>query len=90
MTATDEIEIGESRQEILKAYQTSKISFVKYYTQRYSGLQNLEDENIVATTDIVSLTIDKYVDINRIDEVLTNNGILDPFFINGDIKVLNR
>ncbi len=87
---TDEIEIGESRQEILKAYQTSKISFVKYYTQRYSGLQNLEDENIVSTIDIVSLTIDKYVDINRIDEVLTNNGILDPFFINGNIKVLKR
>jgi len=86
----DDIEIGESRQDILFAYHTSKISFIKYYTQRYSGLQNLEDKNIVATTDIVSLTIAKYVDINRIDEVLTNNDILDPFFINGDIKVLKR
>jgi len=86
----DDISIGKSRQDILKAYHDSKISFIKYYTQKYSGTQNLIDDDIVSTTDVINLTISRYTDINRIDEVLANNDILDPFFINGNVKVLKR
>ena len=32
----------------------------------------------------------KYNDIDRIDEVMKNNNIVDPIFIKGTLKVLNK
>lgn len=79
-----------TKQNLLDKYQLSKREFIEFYTQKYSGLQVLKDNDIVATTDILNLTMDKYSDINRVDEVLINNDIVDPFFINGTIKLLDR
>ena len=78
------------KQNLLDKYQLSKREFVQLYTQKYSGLQVLKDNDIVATTDILNLTMEKYSDINRVDEVLINNDIVDPFFINGTVKLLDR
>jgi len=80
----------ESRKNLLDAYHTSKKEFVKFYTQKYSGLQNLRDVEVVATIDLLTLTMDKYDDIERVDEVLDNNDIIDPIFINGNLKLLVR
>jgi len=88
--ADDEILNIQSRQNLLNAYHQSKKEFVKFYTQKYSGLQSLKDVEVVATTDVLSLTMERYGDITRIDEVIDNNDIVDPIFINGDLKLLDR
>lgn len=79
-----------TRKNLLDKYQESKKIFVQIYTQKYSGLQNLQDTDIIATTDILTLTMDRYNDISRVDEVIENNDILDPLFINGNIRLLDR
>lgn len=78
------------KQNLLNKYQQSRKEFIQFYTQKYSKLQELKDFNIVATTNILNLTMTRYNDINRINEVLINNDIVDPLFINGDIKLLER
>jgi len=83
----DEIVI---KQNLLDKYHLAKREFIQFYTQKYSGLQNLKDNTIVATIDILNLTMEKYINIERVDEVLINNDIVDPFFINGDLKLLDR
>jgi len=78
------------QQNLLDAYHISKREFILFYTQKYSGLQNLKDREIVSTIDILNLTMDKYNDINRVDEVLINNNLVDPLFISGNLKLLDR
>ena len=78
------------KQSLLDKYHQSKRDFIEFYTQKYSGLQNLKDNEIIATTNVLNLTIVKYNDINRINEVLINNDIVDPLFINGKLKLLDR
>lgn len=78
------------KQNLLDKYHLSRREFVQFYTQKYSGLQNLKEVEIVATIDILNLTMDKYNDINRSMEVLINNDIVDPIFISGKIKLLDR
>ena len=75
---------------MIDKYQISRREFIQFYTERFSSLQTLNDNEIVSTTDAITLTIDRYNDITRIDEVLTNNGLVDPIFINGTIKLLDR
>jgi len=77
-------------QELLDGYRLSKRTFIQFYTQKFSNLQSLEYEVIASTTDILSLTMEKYGDISRANEVVVNNDILDPIFISGDIKLLDR
>lgn len=86
----DDINKIVARSELLDSYKLSKRSFIEFYTQKYSGVQNLEDNTLVATTDVLSLTLDRYADIARVDEVIENNDIIDPLFINGDVKLLGR
>lgn len=86
-TTIDDIIIS---QELLYAYQTVRREFIEFYTQKYSGLQNLESSEIVATTNAYNLTMDLYLDINRVNEVLVNNDIVDPLFISGNILILRR
>lgn len=78
------------KQNLLDKYHSSKREFILFYTQKYSGLQNLKDNEIVATVDILNLTMDKYNNIERVEEVLINNDIVDPIFINGNLKLLDR
>ena len=77
-------------QELLDGYRLSKRTFIQFYTQKFSNLQSLKDRVIQSTTDILSLTMEKYGDISRANEVVVNNDILDPIFISGDIKLLDR
>lgn len=79
-----------AKQDLINKYQEAKTNFIIFYTQKYSGLQALKDVNIVATTDVLSLTLDRYDDIKRTNEVMINNDLIDPFFINGDLKLLDR
>lgn len=67
---------------------TLKNDFINQYTLLYSSLQNLETLNQAGTTDIYSLTLERYNDISRVFEVIQNNDIVDPIFINGNIKVI--
>lgn len=87
---TKSIEEIETKQNLLDKYHESKREFIQFYTQKYSRLQNLKDSDIVITTDILNLTMDKYNDIARVNEVLVNNNIVDPLFISGNIKLLDR
>ena len=64
--------------------------YIFFYTQKYSRLQDLKSDDVVATIDVYSYALDKYNDIDRINEVLTNNDILDPIFISQDLQVLDR
>ena len=79
-----------AKQELINKYQIAKREFIEFYTQKYSGLQELKEVDIVATTDILNLTMEKYNDISRVDEVLVNNNIVDPFFISGTLELLDR
>ena len=84
ITITDSMSIDEiiAKQELINKYQIAKREFIEFYTQKYSGLQNLKEVEIISTIDVLTLTIEKYNDISRVDEVLANNNIVDPFFIN--------
>jgi len=86
-TEIDEIVI---KQNLIDKYHCAKSEFIFFYTQKYSGLQTLKDNNIVATVDALNLTMGKYNDISRVSEILVNNDIIDPIFINGNIKMLER
>lgn len=88
--STKSIEEIAIKQSLLNNYHLSKRTFIQFYTQKYSGLQNLKDKNITATTNALNLTMELYTDISRVDEVLVNNDIVDPIFINGNIKLLDR
>ncbi len=79
-----------SKQELLNKYQESRKEFIFFYTAKFSKLQNLSTDNIIATTDIFQYTMNKYGDIGRADEVLDNNSIVDPIFVSGNIEVLSR
>ena len=79
-----------NKQNLLDKYHEIEKEFIQFYTQKYSGLQELKDNSIVATTDILNLTMEKYNDISRVSEVLINNDIVDPLFINGNIELLDR
>lgn len=79
-----------NKQNLLDKYHEIVKEFIQFYTQKYSGLQELKDNSIVATTDILNLTMEKYNDISRVSEVLINNDIVDPLFISGDLKLLDR
>ena len=78
------------KQELLNKYHLARREFIQFYTQKYSGLQDLKDNDIVATTDALNITMEKYNDINRVNEILVNNDIVDPIFINGNLKLLDR
>jgi len=78
------------KQNLLDKYHLSRVEFIQFYTQKYSGLQDLIDNNIVATTDALNLTMIKYLDISRVEQVLINNDIVDPIFISGNILLLER
>ena len=86
-TEIDEIVI---KQNLIDKYHDAKSEFIFFYTQKYSGLQTLKENNIVATVDALNLTMDKYNDIGRVSEILVNNDIIDPIFMNGNIKMLER
>lgn len=86
----DNITNIQIRQATLEAYQKSKKEFTKFYTQKYSGLQTLKQNNLVATTDLLTLTMNKYNNITRVNEVIENNDIIDPIFVNGDLQLLDR
>ena len=87
---TDDISEIVARKNLMDSYQEAKKTFIQYYTQKYSGLQNLTETKIIQTTDIFSLTMDKYTDITRVDEVIANNDIVDPLFIKGTLEILER
>lgn len=87
---TDDIDKIVARKNLMDSYQEAKKTFIQYYTQKYSGLQNLTETKIIQTTDIFSLTMDKYTDITRVDEVIANNDIVDPLFIKGTLEILER
>ncbi len=87
---TAPIEETQAKQDLLDSYHLAKRTFIQFYTQKYSALQSIKDRNITSTTDVLSLTMEKYNDISRVDEVLVNNDIVDPIFISGDIKLLDR
>jgi len=78
------------KQNLLDKYHLSRVEFIQFYTQKYSGLQSLIDNDIVATTDALNLTMIKYLDISRVEQVLINNDIVDPIFISGNILLLER
>ena len=80
----------EARRELLDSYHNSRKLFIEFYTQKYSGLQNLKPVEITATTDVLNLTMERYDDIERADEVMINNNIVDPLFINGELELLDR
>lgn len=84
-TIADNISISH---DLIDAIHKSKREFIQYYTELFSGLQNLENEKIVASIDVLNLTMEKYGDIGRYEEVLINNNIVDPFFINGEVRLL--
>lgn len=86
----DKIDNIVNRQNLLDSYHESRKECIIFYTQKYSGLQNLKDNELVATTDVLNLTLDKYNDIERVNEVIINNNIVDPLFINGTLKLLDR
>jgi len=88
--SADEINKIIINQNLVDKYQISRREFIQFYTERFSSLQTLNDNEIVSTTDAITLTIERYNDITRIDEVLTNNGLVDPIFINGTVKLLDR
>lgn len=79
-----------NKQNLIDKYHQARSSFIFFYTQKYSGIQPLKDVEITATTNAYGLTIDLYNDIGRVSEVLINNDIIDPFFINGNLKLLDR
>lgn len=67
-----------------------KVKYIEFITQNFSSLQDLREIDQVATTNIYSLSLNTYINIDRIKEVMTNNQIIDPTFINGKIKVLTQ
>lgn len=69
---------------------TQRTQYITFYTEKYSRLQDLESEKVVSTVDLYSFTMAKYQDINRIDEVMTNNELIDPLFVAGEIKALKK
>ena len=75
---------------LLNNLRNYKYRYITYITQKYSNLQNLEDLQQNSTIDIFNLSLDKYQNISRVDEIIQNNSIVDPFFINQNLKVLNR
>ena len=75
---------------LLNNLRNYKYRYITYITQKYSNLQNLENLQQDNTIDIFSLSLEKYQNISRIDEIIQNNSIVDPFFINQNLKVLNR
>ena len=75
---------------LLNNLKNYKYRYITYITQKYSTLQNLEDLQQDNTVDIFSLSLEKYQNISRVEEIIQNNNIVDPFFINQNLKVLNR
>ncbi len=86
---TTKIESIIIKQNLLNKYHKMRSEFIKFYTQKYSGLQILKDRDVSITTDAMSLTMELYNDIDRIEEVLQNNNIVDPIFINGNLQLLD-
>ena len=89
-TIDSEIDEIVYKQNLLDKYHLSRREFIQFYTQKYSGLQSLKDNDIIATTDALNLTMIKYNDISRVEQVLVNNDIVDPIFISGNILLLDR
>lgn len=89
-TLNNPIEETVYNQNLLNKYQLGKRTFIQFYTQKYSGLQDLKNKEITVTTNVLDLTMNKYNDIDRSIEVLVNNDIVDPLFINGNLKLLDR
>jgi len=77
-------------QNFMELLATQRSEFIFFYTQKYSGLQSLTNDNIVFTTDLINYTMLKYDDINRLDEVMQNNDLIDPIFVSGTIGVLEK
>lgn len=84
------IDVIIAKQNLLNKYHEARKEFILFYTQKYSRLQSLQPETIVSTIDVLNLTMEKYGDITRVNEVLINNDIIDPLFINGDLKLLEK
>jgi len=84
------VNLNESKYNLLEKYKQSRKEFISFYTQKYSKLQNLKDYRFEATTDILSLTMNQYKNIDRVDEVIENNDLLDPLFISGNLKLLDK
>lgn len=66
-----------------------KTNYIKFIIQKYSKLQELKEDVQKDTIDIFTYTIKKYNDIQRSDEVMVNNDLIDPLFITGTLKVLD-
>lgn len=82
------LESSFTRQDALNELANFKRDFVNFYTLKYSRLQNLQELNQNATSDIYSICLNRYNNISEIFEVMQNNDIVDPLFINGNIKVI--
>lgn len=87
---SEDIEKIEARQNLLDKYKEGRKEFVTFYTQKYSGLQNLNEYEYTATTSVLDIATTRYMNLDRVDEVIENNDILDPLFVNGNIKLLDR
>ena len=89
ITDDDTYDTIDSKQSLNDKFQESKKQFIIYYTQQYSNLQTLQDVEIVKSLDILTLTMNKYDDIARVDEVMTNNSLVDPISLSGTYKLLD-
>lgn len=77
-------------QNFLENLKTQRSEFISFYTNKYSRLQSLQNDDVVFTNDLLNYTMLKYNNINRIHEVMENNNIVDPIFIKGTLRVLNQ
>ena len=69
---------------------TQRSEFISFYTNKYSKLQTLQNDDVTFTNNLLNYTMLKYNDIDRIDEVMKNNNIVDPIFVRGTLQVLNK
>lgn len=86
----DKIQNIQARQDLLDKYKEGRKEFVTFYTAKYSKLQNLSNYDYVATTSVLDICIDRYKNLDRADEVIDNNDLLDPLFVNGELRLLDR
>ena len=69
---------------------TQRSEFISFYTKKYSGLQSLQNDNVMFANDLLNYTMIKYNDITRINEIMQNNNIVDPIFVKGTLQVLKK
>tara|TARA_R110002073_G_scaffold324027_1_gene501720 strand:- start:1526 stop:2737 length:1212 start_codon:yes stop_codon:yes gene_type:complete len=77
-------------QNLSENLKSQRSQFISFYTEKYSGLQSLQNDDVIFTSDLLSFTMLKYNDISRLNEVMINNNIVDPLFVKGTLQVLNK